>query len=100
MYPARTQKLAEAPITGPHRQAERDRVAYTARQAPRASHHHAVRGLARRLLALLASLDFRQLAGPMAIFFLWPPRPRRGPVTDPQDHGRRPAAMDPHRHMI
>ena len=73
MYPPGTQKPAEAPITGPHRQAERNRVAYTARQAPRASRRHAVRGFARRLRALLASLDFRQLAGPMAMFFLWPP---------------------------
>ena len=31
-----------------------------------------------RLVALFGSLPFRQLAGPGAVLFWWPPRPGKG----------------------
>ena len=41
MHAALPCELTRAHITGLHRQAERDRVAYRARRARRASHRHA-----------------------------------------------------------
>jgi hypothetical protein len=79
MYPVKVQGRANAPIaaryrsvapaglTGPsHQPRHRPRAAGIASR-PRAA------GIASRVRALLISRDFRQLAGPMAVF-LWPPR--------------------------
>ena len=83
MSPTRVRELPEAPIAGPHRQAGRNlaaippgRPARPATGTRRAG--AAVAGFARRLRGLPGSMDFRQLAGPAAVFFLWPPRPGRG----------------------
>jgi hypothetical protein len=85
MHPAKNQELANAPIAGPRRRAERDPVTYPARQARQVRHRYPANGFGRRLCVLLASMDFQQLAGSAAVFFLWPPRPRRRPATA-QDH--------------
>lgn len=84
MSPASIREPAKAPVADPHRQAERDPVAIApGRPAGPATGTRkagaAVTGLARRLRALPASMDLRQLAGPAAVFFLWPPR--RVPLT-------------------
>ena len=83
MPPAKVRELPEAAIAGSHRQAGRDpaairpgRPARPAAGTRRAG--AAIAGFARRLRGLPGSVDFRQLAGPAAVFFLWPPRPGRG----------------------
>ena len=93
MSPTRIRELPEAPIAGPHRQAGRDpaaippgRPAGPATATRRAG--AAVAGIARRLRALPGSMDFRQLAGPTAVFFLWPPRPGRGAAVPPRSRDR------------
>ena len=74
MSPTGVRELPEAPIAGPHRQAGRDpaaippgRPAEPATATRRAG--AAVAGIARRLRALPGSMDFRQFAGPTAVFF-------------------------------
>jgi hypothetical protein len=82
MSAARVRELPEAAIGGPRRLAGRDPAATRPggpagpATGPRRA-GIAVAGLARRLRGLPGSVDFRQLAGPAAVFFLWPPRPGR-----------------------
>ena len=83
MPPTRVREQPEAPIAGPRRQSGRaaaaippGRPARPATGTRRAG--AAVAGFARRLRGLPGSMDFRQLAGSAAVFFLWPPRPGRG----------------------
>jgi hypothetical protein len=80
MSAARVRELPEAAIAGP-RQPGRDpaatRPGRPAGPATGPRRAGAVAGLARRLRGLPGSVDFRQLAGPAAVFFLWPPRPDR-----------------------
>ena len=83
MYPVTIHKRASAPSAALYRPAE-PAVLPGARR--RVSRRHLATRLARRLRALLASMDFRQLAGPTAVFFLWPPRPRHSPAAAAQDH--------------
>ena len=102
MSPTRVRELPEAPIAGPHRQAGRDpaaippgRPAGPATGTRRAG--AAVAGFARRLRGLPGSMDFRQLAGPAAVFFLWPPRPGRGAAGPAlgAGSGEKPAELGP-----
>ena len=89
MYPATIHKRASAPsdaLDRPAGPAERPGT-----QPRQAGHRHLVTGFARRLRALPASINFRQLAGPTAVFFLWPPRPRHSPATAAQDRTGTPA---------
>jgi hypothetical protein len=98
MSAARVRELPEAASAGPRRQAGRD--AATTRPGrptgPGAGPRRAgaaVAGLARRLRGLPGSVDVRRLAGPAAVFFLWPPRPGRraagpAPGADTGGNGR------------
>ena len=86
MSPTRVRELPEALIAGPHRQAGRDPAAIPPRRpaGPATGSRRAgaaVAGFARRLRGLPGSMDLRQLAGPAAVFFLWPPRPGRVQVA-------------------
>jgi len=83
MSPTRIRELPEALIAGPHRQAGRDPAAIPPGRSARPATGTrragaAVAGFARRMRGLPGSMDFRRLAGPAAVFFLWPPRPGRG----------------------
>jgi hypothetical protein len=89
MYPATIRKRASAPSAALYRPAGPAELPGT--QPRQAGHRHLVTGSARRLRALPASINFRQLAGPAAVFFLWPPRPRHSPATAAQDHTGTPA---------
>jgi len=86
MSAARVWELPEAAIADPRRRAGRDpATTWPGRPAgpvtgPRRA--GAVAGLTRRLRGLPGWADFRQLAGPAAVFFLWPPRPGR-PAAGP-----------------
>jgi hypothetical protein len=88
MYPAKIHKRANAPLAALHRRVAPAGLSRTRRPPRQTGHRHPVAGFARTLRALLASIDFRQLAGPAAVLFLWPPRPRHGPATAGQDHHR------------
>jgi hypothetical protein len=99
MYTAKIQKRANAPFAALYRPAGLAELPGTRRQPRRAGHRRLAAGFGRRLRALLASLDFRQLAGPTAVFFLWPPRPRHGPATTAQDHRPHRGAADRHRQV-
>ena len=91
MYPATIHKRASAPSAALYRPAGPAELPGAHRQPRQAGHRHLVTGFARRLRALPASINFRQLAGPTAVFFLWPPRPRHSPATAAQDHAGTPA---------
>ena len=71
MCPAKVHKRANAPFAALYRSVEPVELPGAPRQ-PR--HRHTAAGFASRLRALLTSIDFRQLAGPTAVFFLWPPK--------------------------
>lgn len=83
MYPATLKKRASAPSGALYRPAEPAVLPGVHR---RVNYRHLATGLACRLAALLASMDFRQLAGPTAVFFLWPPGPRHSPAATAHDH--------------
>jgi hypothetical protein len=79
MQPTRATEPANAPTGILYRQPRHERRTYTARQV---SHRHTrtgspATGFARRVRTLPGSMTFRQLAGPAAVFFLWPPKPAR-----------------------
>jgi hypothetical protein len=99
MHPAKIQKRANAPFAALYRAAGLAGLPGTRRQSRQADPRRVAAGFARRLRALLASMDFRQLAGPMAVFFLWPPRPRHGPATAAEDNRRDRGTEDRHRHV-
>ena len=99
MYAAKIQKRANAPFTVLYQAAGPARLPGTRRQPHQAGHRRLAAGFACRLRALLASIDFRQLAEPTAGFFLWPSRPRHGPATAAQDHRRNSDTIDRHRQV-
>ena len=100
MYAAKIQKRANAPFAVLYRAAGPTGLPGTHRQSRQTGHHQLSTRFARRLRTLLASMDFRQLAGPTAVFFLWPPRPCHGsPATTAQDHRRHRGAVDRHRQV-
>ena len=79
MQPTRAREPANAPTGILYRQPGRDRRTSAARQV---SHRNTgtgspATGFARRVRTLPGSMTFRQLAGPAALFFLWPPKPAR-----------------------
>ena len=84
MQPTRATEPANAPTGILYRQPRHERRTYAARQV---SHRHArtgspATGFARRVRTLPGSMTFRQLAGPAAVFFLWPPRPARNQLEN------------------
>jgi hypothetical protein len=97
MYWTTIQKRAKPPFAALYRPVE---LPGTLRQPRRGGHRRLATGFVRRFRAPLASLDFRQLAGPTAVFFLWPPRPRHGPATAAQDHRRNSDTVDRHRQVV
>ena len=101
MYAAKIQKRANTPFAVLYPAAGPTGLPGTRRQSRQTGHHQLATRLARRLRTLLASMDFRQLAGPTAVFFLWPPRPcHRSPATTAQDHRRHRGAVDRHRQVM
>jgi len=97
MYAAKIQKRANAPFAVLYPAAGPAGLPGTRHQS---RHQQLATRFARRLRTLLASIDFRQLAGPTAVFFLWPPRPCHGsPATTAQDHRRHRGAVDRHRQV-
>ena len=100
MYPASIHKRANAPFAALYRPARPDELPGTHRQPRQAGHRRLATGSARRFRALLVSMDFRQLAGPMAVFFLWPPRPRHSPAAAAQDHRRHSGTADRRREVV
>jgi hypothetical protein len=87
MYPAKIQERPKVPFAAGYQPVQPGELPpSTVRQI---RHRHPVTESARRLCTLLASIDFRQLAGPTALFFLWPPRPSHGPATATQQDGER-----------
>jgi hypothetical protein len=99
MCAAKIQKRANAPFAALYRPAGLAGLPGTCRQPRQACYRRLVAGFGRRLRALLASVDFRQLAGPAAVFFLWPPRSRHGPATAAEDHRRHRGTVDRHRQL-
>jgi hypothetical protein len=101
MYAAKIQKRANTPFAVLYPAAGPTGLPGTRHQSRQTGHHQLSTRFAHRLRTLLASMDFRQLAGPTAVFFLWPPRPRhRIPATTAQDHRRHRGAVDRHRQVM
>lgn len=100
MYAAKIHKRAHVPFAVLYRAAGPAGLPGTRRQPRQAGHHQLPTRFASRLRTLLASIDFRQLAGPTAVFFLWPPRPCHGsPATTAQDHRGHRGAVNRHRQV-
>jgi hypothetical protein len=100
MYWITIQKRAKPRFAALYRPVGPVELPRTLRQPRQSGHRRLATGFARRLGALLASIDFRQLAGPTAVFLLWPPRPRHGSAITAQDHRRNSDTVDRHRQVV